>query len=301
MNKKTKAHLALLSANIIYAASFTIAKQVTPEYIKPFGFVLIRAVGAAILFWVLAWLTTKEKTVRKDFPKLIVLAMFGVTINQMLFIKGLSITTPIDAAIMMVTTPILVLIIASIIIKERITLLKLAGIVIGFSGAANLMLDGSNLNIKSGNLLGDLFVFINALSWGTYIVLVKPFMKKYKTVTILKWTFLFGAVLVFPFGINELAEINWETMPSKILISASFIVFATTFLAYLLNIYSLNELSPSVVSAYIYLQPLLATAIALAFGKDQLSVSKIVSAVLIFAGVYLVSIPVKKESIIETN
>lgn len=296
MNKKFGAHLALFAAQVIYATSFIIAKLVMPEYIKPFGFVLLRAVGAAVLFWVVSVFIAREKTENKDMPKLFLFSICGVVINQMLFLKGLSMTTPINAAIMMVTSPILVVIVASFIIKERITLLKITGIALGFAGAAGLMLEGgAGFNLASENMLGDLYVFINALSWGMYIVLVKPLMQKYKTVTVLKWTFLFGSLLVFPFGINELTEVNWEAMPFQIVMYASFIVVGTTFLAYLLNVYALNELSPSIVSAYIYLQPLLTALIALSFGQDQLSISKIVCALFIFAGVYLVSIPVKKE------
>jgi drug/metabolite transporter (DMT)-like permease len=241
------------------------------------------------LFWLLGFFVVKEKTDRKDIPKFALLAVFGVIINQLLFIKGLSLTSPISAAIMMITTPILVLLIAGLLIRERITRTKLSGVFIGFAGAAMLMVTSRHSAVRSDNAFGDILIFINALSWGTYLVLVKPFMKKYHTITILRWIFLFGLVVIFPIGYKDLSEVKWELFTTDIWLYTAFIVIGTTFLAYLLNVYALKELSPSVVSAYIYLQPFLAAAIALAVGSDKPDWMKVVSAALIFTGVYLVS------------
>jgi len=255
--------------------------------------VILRVVGAVILFW-LSSLIINEKVERKDFGRLILLAIFGVAINQTLFLKGLHLTSSIDAAIMMVTTPILVLIIAAIAIKEKISFLKFSGIVIGFSGAVFLALQGINTSDSDSSFIGDLYVFINALSWGTYLVLVKPLMKKYHTITILKWTFLFGLPLVLPFGIADAVNFNWENLETKIILFALFVIVFTTFVAYLLNTYALKELSPSIAGAYIYMQPLLTALIAIyIFHKADLSWQKIISALMIFAGVYIVSMQKK--------
>jgi len=294
MNRTLRAHLALLAANLIYAASFTIAKQVTDGPIHPFGLVVLRASGAVTLFWLTSFLFVKEKAERKDIPRFALLAIVGVAINQLLFLKGLSLTSPISAAIMMITTPILVLIIAAIVLRERITALRVMGILVGFAGAIMLMLGKTHASGKTDNSFGDLFVFINALSWGTYLVLVKPLVKKYHTVTILKWVFLFGLIIVFPFGISEFREVNWHGMTQTDWFNTLFVVIGTTFVAYLLNTYALKELSPSVVSTYIYLQPLLAAAIALYAGSDHVDLLKACSALMIFAGVYIVSKPQKK-------
>ncbi len=289
MNKTAKAHIALLTANIIYAASFPIAKTAM-EYVGDSSFVMFRVIGAVMLFWLSASLFVREKTEKKDFPRLMLLAIFGVALNQSLFLKGLHLTSPINAAIMMVTSPILVLIIASIIIKDKITMRKLAGILIGFSGAVFLAWSNLSGNNKESSFLGDLFVFINALSWGLYLVLVKPLMQKYHTVTILKWTFLFGLPLVMPAGIMDLDNTHWAEVPAHIYWYMAAVVVLTTFVAYLLNTYALKELSASVVSAYIYLQPVLTAIIAiLIFQNDTLTWEKAGSALMIFAGVYLVS------------
>ncbi len=294
MNNNLKAHIAILSANIIYAANFPIAKEVM-HYIPPLGLVLMRSIGATLLFWIAGIAFVNEKIEKKDLWRLLLLAPLGVVINQMLFLKGLHLTSPINAAIMMITTPILVLIIASIFIKDKITLLKTAGIIIGFAGAAFLVYQNLSGDTKDSTLLGDLCVFINAISWGTFLVLVKPLMQKYHTVTVLKWCFLFGYPLVLPFGFEELSEVNWQNIPSEIYWFLIVVIVLTTFIAYLFNIYALRELSPSVVSAYIYLQPLLTALITIfIFKNDSLTWEKIISALLVFAGVYLVSINKKK-------
>ena len=235
-----------------------------------------------------------EKIEKKDFPRLILLGLFGVAINQSLFLKGLHLTSPINAAIMMITTPILVLIIASILLKDKITLFKFSGIVIGFSGAVFLVFQNLTGITKDSSILGDLFVFINAMSWGTYLVLVKPLMKKYHTITILKWAFLFGLPMVIPFTVSDLVAVEWNFLSGRIIYFIAFVVLFTTFVAYLLNTYALKALSPPVVSAYIYLQPLFTALITIyIFGNEDLTWGKVVSALLIFAGVYLVSIQKK--------
>jgi drug/metabolite transporter (DMT)-like permease len=288
MSKTLLAHLALIAAMCIYALSFSLVKEVSPSHIAPLGFVLMRIVGAAPLFW-LSRFIIRERVENRDLPKLFLLSVFGVALNQSLFMTGLSRTAPISAAIIMITSPLLVLIISNIILRERITLTRLSGILLGLGGAAVLILTGGSSGAREDDALGDLFIFINALSWGTYLVLVKPLMSKYHTVTILSWVFLFGGILVFPFGISQLAAVDWASFTSRHWFDVLFVVFGITFVAYLLNTYALSALSPSVVSAYIYLQPLLAAAIALWLGKDELSWQKLVSAFLIFTGVWLAS------------
>jgi len=288
MSKSFKAHLALFLAQVLYAASFPIAKIVM-ETVPYDALVVLRVFGAVVLFWTSS-LFINEKVERKDFFRLFLLGIFGVAVNQSLFLKGLHLTSPIDAAIMMITTPILVLIIASLIIKEKITMLKFSGIIIGFSGAAFLVYMNLSGVHKESSFLGDLFVFINAISWGTYLVLVKPLMKKYHTVTILKWTFLFALPMILPFGISDAMNVDWSSLSMQLFLFIGYVVVFTTFVAYLLNTLALKELSPPIVSAYIYFQPLLTALITIfIFRNDTLTWEKGTSALLIFIGVYLVS------------
>jgi drug/metabolite transporter (DMT)-like permease len=273
---------------IIYAAGFSIIKEVTPEFISPAGFVAVRVLGATPLLW-LTGLFIREKVEKSDLKKIAVLSLFGVSINQSLFIKGMALTSPISGAIIMITSPLLVLIIGNIVLKEKFTWQRVSGVLIGLAGAALLILTGTLSHGKEDNALGDLFIFINALSWGTFLVLVKPLMAKYNTITVLKWVFLFGLPILVPLGWTGLFEAQWESFDGTTWFNIAFVVIGVTFIAYLLNVFSLKVLSPTVVSAYIYLQPLFAAMIALYLGKDELSWQKIVSALLIFVGVMLAS------------
>ena len=298
MNKVIQAHLALLIVNIIYSANYSIAKEVMPAYVQPFAFVVMRVGGALVLFWMVSSLYIKEKVDRKDLPRIALLAICGVAVNQLLFLKGLSLTSPINASIIMVSNPIVVLLIAAMVLKEKISFSKIAGITLGIAGALLLLLFNKTFSFGSETISGDIMVLINSMSWAFYIILVKPLLQKYNTFTIVKWTFLFGFFYVLPFGFNEFKQVEWSTLPSNILWDILFVVVATTFFAYVLNTYALRALSPSAVSIYIYLQPLLATLIAIYYyHNDELDMRKIISGVLIIIGVYLVSRPFKKMEI----
>lgn len=288
MNRTLLAHLTLLSSMIIYAAGFTIIKLVTPDHITPAGFVAIRVLGATPLLW-LSGLFIREKIETSDLKKLALLSLFGVTINQSLFIKGMALTSAISGAIIMITSPLLVLFIGNIVLKEKFTWNRVTGILIGLGGAMLLILTSGMSNGNEDNALGDLYIFINALSWGTFLVFVKPLMQKYNTITVLKWIFLFGLPILVPLGWNGMMEAQWGSFNGETWFNIGFVVIGVTFIAYLLNVYSLKVLSPAVVSAYIYLQPVFAAIIAVSSGHDSLSWQKIVSALLIFAGVMLAS------------
>jgi drug/metabolite transporter (DMT)-like permease len=297
MSKKTIAHLSLFSANLIYAINYTVAKTVMPQYVEPLGFIFMRVVGATLLFWLCYSLFAFEKIERKDMLRLMLCGLFGVAINQMLFFEGLNLTTPINASVIMVTNPILVLIISAFLISEKVTIRKLSGIVLGAIGAISLFTEGGNLSLlNSSQSLGNLLVLINACSYGVYLVIVKPLMAKYQTMTVISWVFFFGLIFVIPFGFGEFSQIEWSTMPTNIIYAIIFVVVGTTFLAYLFNIIGLRTLSPTTVSTYIYLQPILASIIAISFNSDQLDANKIISSLIIFAGVYLVSVERKTKN-----
>lgn len=289
------AHLAIFGANLIYGINYSVAKELMPDYITPFAFIFCRVIGALFLFILLEFIfRNKEKVERRDFWRLAICGLFGVASNQLMFFYGLNLTSPINAAIIMTSNPILVMIFAAIIIKEKITVTKVGGVFLGLAGAAALILHGKNLSVENDGLIGDLFIFLNASSYALYLVLVKPLMSKYKPITVIKWVFFFGAFYVFPFGFGEFTEVDWNNFSKNIWIAFAFVIIGTTFLAYLFNIYGLKRLNPTTVSSYIYSQPLIATGIALIFHEGKLDAVKIVAALLIFTGVYLVSIRKKK-------
>ena len=288
----SKRNLALIGAtlvSIIYGLTFTIAKDVMPEFIQPFGFILLRVGGSVILFWMVSFLGPKEKIARSDFPRIAAAALFGVAINMLTFFKGLSYTSPISASVIMVTTPIIVLVLSALLMKERMLKRKVAGIILGLIGTAFLILYGKSIGSATNASLGNFLVFINAVSYGFYLIIVKKLMDKYNAFTFVKWIYLFGFIMVLPFGWSEFQEINWQLLPVGIYWKIGFIIVFSTFFTYLLNLLSMRELKPTTVAVFIYLQPLFATVFAISLGKDTLNWVKLIAALLIFAGVYLVT------------
>ena len=285
---------------LIYAANYTIAKPVmsgeTP-FVRPFGFIMMRVLAATALIWISHLLFVREKVERKDILRLALCGVFGVAGNQLTFFYGLNLTTPINAALIMLTTPILVLILSMIVFREKLTGKKGVGILFGLLGATMLVLNNSSdIPDAPDPGLGNIFVGINASFYACYLVLVKPMMDKYSAFTTLKWVFFFGTIYVIPFGYNQMLEINWTTMPSHIFWSIAFVLFFVTFLTYVMNGAALAVVKPTVSSTYIYLQPLLASVIAVSAGKDNLTLAMLFSAALIFVGVYLVSLKSDNEN-----
>ena len=295
MSKTTLAHISLFLANFIYAINYTFAKDVMPDFIQPSGFILLRVTGAVTLFSLIYLLFVKEKVDRKDIIRLAICGIFGVAINQLFFFKGLNITTPINAAIIMTSNPVLVIIMSAVILHEKLNIRKGIGIALGLIGASALILNGGNLSGNTDFMLGNTFVFINAISYGLYLVLVKPLMQKYHPITVMFYVFSFGFLYVLPFGYSELLAVEWSSFPPKIMWEVTFVVVCTTVVAYLLNSSALKQLNPSTVSIYIYTQPVLATLFAIFRNSDTLDEMKIISASIIFIGVYLVSVSPLKD------
>jgi drug/metabolite transporter (DMT)-like permease len=293
----SKRNLALISAtfvSIIYGLTFTIAKDVMPRYVGPYGLILLRVGGAVILFW-LIWIiiilikpSSKEKIGFTDFPRIFAAAFFGVAFNMLTFFKGLSLTSPISASVIMVTTPMIVLVLSAIIIKERMQKAKVFGIILGLIGTGFLILYGKSIG-ETNSGFGNFLIFVNAISYGFYLIIVKKLMDKYNTFTFVKWIYTFGFLMVLPFGYSEFDAVNWSLVPNIIFWEIGFILFFSTFLNYLLNLLSMKELKPTTVAVFIYLQPVFATIVAVSLGKDELNFVKIGSAILIFIGVYLVT------------
>lgn len=294
MSKRNWALLAGTIVSIIYGVTFTIAKDVMPKYIEPFGFILIRVGGSMLLFWMITPFFSNEKIAKQDFLRIIAAAFFGVALNMLTFFKGLSYTSPIMGAVLMVTTPMIVLVLSAILVKERIQNIKIYGLILGLIGTVFLILYGKSVIHASNATLGNILVFINAVSYGFYLILVKKLMDKYNAFAFVKWIYTFGFLMVLPFGWDEFQAVDFSNIPIAIFWKIGFIVVFSTFFTYLLNLVSMRELKPTTVAVFIYLQPLFATVFAMSLGKDELTLVKIVSAVLIFTGVYLVTKKTKK-------
>lgn len=290
MNKRILALIAVSIATIIYGVTFTVAKEVMPNYVNAFGFILLRVLGAVIVFWIIGLFIKAKPIEKEDYKKIVVASFFGVGLNMLTFFKGLSYTSPISASVMMVTAPILVLIFSSILIKEKILPKKIIGIIIGLIGAVVLIVYGNSSKGNSENMmLGNFLVFVNAASYGMYLVVAKKLIAKYHPIVFVKWLYLFGLAFVIPFGFSEFMAIKWSVMPTSIYLKIGFIIIFTTCVTYLFNLYGLSKLKPTTVSVFIYLQPVIATLYALLVGSDSLNIVKIIATLLIFSGVYLVS------------
>ncbi len=283
------AHLAVLGANIIFGLNYVIAKGIMPHWMEPRAIIFLRVTGATAAFWLVEMLTEREKVAHRDLKRMFVAAFFGVALNQIMFFEGLNLTTPINASIIMVGTPILVLVMSRFVIGDKISGRKLMGIILGFSGAAFLILRNGHLTLSSNTTLGNLLVLINAASYGLFLVMVKPLMSKYKPLTVMKWVFTFGLIFVIPVSIGEVVRTNFSVIPLNIWFSIMYVVIFTTIFAYFLNNYSLQRISPSANSSYIYLQPILATLVAIFADKDKLTMTEVIASLLIFTGVYFVN------------
>jgi drug/metabolite transporter (DMT)-like permease len=289
MRAETKAHLALLGANLFYGISYTAAKAVMPSLIQPSAFILIRVSLAALLFWSsIIWTKRTGSTIRKkDIPMLVLGGLFGVAMNQLLFFEGLSRTLPIHASILMMCTPLFIWGLSCFLGKENLNLIKIIGLSLGVSGAILLMSSNQTLAITGATWLGDLLVLLNAISYAIYLILIKPLMSRYRPVVVIRWVFLFGWLFVLPFGWNDFQTIDWSLFTAVDYTIVVFIVVCVTFLSYLWNVYALRHVSPSTAGVYIYLQPVFAAVVSMSIAGEKMTIQKLLAALLVFTGVYL--------------
>ncbi len=284
------AHLALLAANIIYGLNYNIAKILMPDYISPLGLVALRAIVATILFWVFSVFFPREKVAPKDILYLLMFFLFGVFFNQVFFLLGLNKTSPINASLIMLINPVFAIILGALILKETLSARRIFGVIMGMAGTAFLILGRGKINISEGSFMGDLLIFLTAASWALFLVMIKKMTDKYKSYTVMKWVFLFGLFPNITIGFNQLSDVDFLTLPTIIILALLYVTVFTTFIGYNLNILGLRHLSPTVVSTYVYIQPVIAVTVAIILKQDSLNLQKIISALLVFSGVYLVSV-----------
>ena len=263
MNKRILSHAGLLGANLIYGVNYSVSKWIMPDFINPFALSVIRVLGGVVSFWLISMFFVNEHIERKDFIRLLLCGMFGVAFNQVMFLVGLNYTTPIDASIIMTLNPIVVLIAAYFIINESISWLRIVGIIVGGAGAILLISSGGELSFSSDKFIGNLLMVGNTSSYAIYLVMVKPLMKKYNPITVMKWVFLFGSFIIVPIGFNEFVNVDYSVFTSNAWLALAYIVLFTTVLAYLLNVFALKWVSPTLASSYIYSQPVIAGIVSL--------------------------------------
>lgn len=291
MTRNAKAHAAVLSANFIFGTNYALVKYIAPGYLHPFALNVVRILVSLSLFWILfLFKPAVVKIQRKHIPRFLLCALTGVVINQIFFITGVSLTTPIHSSLLSLATPIFITLIAAWLLKEGFTLLKFFGLVLGIGGAAILVLLKDSSHAGNNILLGDLMVLINAVSYAFYLVLVRPLMKTYTGIQVLRWIFTFGAIVILPFGMGKFLTTDWQAFHLTQWLALAFVGIGATFLAYLFNVYGISVIGASSVGAYIYTQPVFAAVIAIIFAGEHFSLVKLIAAVLIFTGVYLANL-----------
>jgi len=296
MSEKIKAHAALFFSGLIFGVNYWIAKDLMPEPLLPRQIIFIRIFFAAILFWFLSFSIKKEKVQPRHLLLIALSSTLGVAVNQIFFFEGLNLTTPVDAAILHSTSPIMVLIFAALIISERILPANLLGVLIGAAGAVLLIISGKGVEVFRGNMLGNLFIVLNISAYAMYLVLIKPMMRQYHPFTVMKWVFIFGFIAIAPFTTHTMFELSHQVLTTKTMLSLTYIVLGTTMLAYLLTIYGLKYLKASIAGYYIYLQPLLAGMIGVIWFSEVITIQKMLAAILIFTGVYFVNLKANRRT-----
>lgn len=283
------AHISLLVLNFLYALSYFVVKSVSPEHLHPNTFVMVRVIGATILFWLLGLFVGKQKLDIKDLLTLAFASIFGVIINQLSFFNGLVYTSPTSTAIIMTCTPLIALPMSLVMLGEKITRNKVLGVVLGFSGALYMILQDQRSDYAENPLVGNLLILLNATAFTFFLVYIKSLKKKYHLVTLLKWVFLFGAFGLIPFSLGGALEQDWS-LSQSVIQSILYVILGITFLTFLLNMFALKHLSPNVVTAYIFLQPAITAVLSFFILGTSIGILEIVATGTIFVGVYFTSL-----------
>jgi len=290
-----KAHFALLLVNVLYGASHILAKGVMPDHLSPSVFILLRVVGAVVLFWSILYFSKIKKIDKKDLLRFVFCGFFGVALNQLCFFHGLNLSSSINSGIIMTLNPIVVVLLSFLFLKEKLSFYRVAGVLLGATGACLLTLDGFGVN--SASAFGDLLLLVNCTSYAFYLVLAKPLMRKYAPLTVITYVFSFGMifVLLYPSTLVELSNTQFSNIPFDAWLKIIYIIVGVTFLTYLLTLYGLKFLSASTSSSYIYTQPIMVIIFAYLFAyigfsddyTDSITIQKMFYMLLIFIGVYL--------------
>lgn len=282
-------HIALLVANVIFGLNTTISRTLMPEILSPYSLTFFRLSGAMLLFWTASLFIKSEYVPPKDILKLFFASLFALVFNQLPYFVGLSITSPIDASIVVSTLPILTMILAAIVIKEPITTMKAVGVFVGASGAIILVYSSHAPKAGESNFWGNMIVMGAVVSFAIYLTVFKKLISRYSPITIMKWMFLFATISSYPFCHKALAQIEYSTFSTSVILRIAYVVVLSTFFTYLLIAVGQKVLRPTTFSMYNYLQPIVASITAVIIGIDTFGAEKALATVLVFAGVYIVT------------
>lgn len=293
-SERLRAHLAIIGANILFALNYSYSKSVI-GVMSPDALILSRIASAAVVFTILGLTVFRQRVAWRDLLLLCLASMLGIGGNQYIFLHGLEFTSPVDASILATLGPVLVLLISAVMGRDRITLLKSIGISVGASGALTVVLYGGMSGFGSGHLTGNLLIFCSVISYACYLIVVKQLMAKYSPFVIMAWVFGLSAVVMVPFLADDVMAVDWRSLDGGSIGSFVFVIVGATWLAYIFVASSLKKLSPTTASIYSYSQPVIASLLSIARGQDEFSWVKIVAALLVFAGVYIVTLSYKQK------
>ena len=289
MNKNLQGHLLALSANVLWGLMAPIGKSALSEF-TPLSVTTFRMVGAAVCFWILSFCCKQKHVNHRDLLKLFFAALFALVFNQGVYIFGLSLTSPIDASIVTTTLPIVTMIIAAIYLKEPVTGKKVLGIFAGAMGALILIASSQNASGgANGSIWGDILCLMAQISFSIYLTVFKGLSQRYSPITLNKWMFVYASMCYIPFSYHDIAAIQWDNVPLEAILQVSYVVIGGTFLAYICLMGAQKQLRPTVVSMYNYMQPTVASIVAIALGMAAFNVQKGIAVVLVFLGVYFVT------------
>lgn len=296
MNPKLKGSIFILFANVCFALNTSVSRMIIPDNMPPFGLSQLRITFACLAFFVLGFIVKNKgpKFTLKNHLRLLICGLLGTAINQLSFLGGLSMTSPVDASLICTCTPILTMIFASFIIKEPISLKKAGGVIVGMAGAVIIMYSSANPTNsgQTGTLSGDMLVGVSCIVYALYLVLVQPIMKTHSSIHVMQWVFFYGGIAILPFCYDDVKFIGMMSengLPTQAVMGElAFALVIGTFIPYLLVSFALKLLRPTTVSMYNYLQPVITSIMAISIGQDIFTWSKPFAALLIFIGVYLV-------------
>lgn len=291
MKQSYAGHIAIIAVNLIFGFNTPITKSVLDSQyaISPLALTFMRFVGAALVFWLAAFMFKAPKASKKDILIMIIASLLGISLNQMCFVVGLSSTSPVDASIVVTLTPVLTMIAAAIFLREPITFLKVLGVMIGCSGALLLILTSANQSSVAGSWSGNLFCLLSCIAYALYLTLFKKLIQRNHPLTLMKWMFLFGSFMVFPVCYKPLSQVPFAALPASLWLKIAYVILAATFVTYLLIPIGQVRLRPTVLSMYNYLQPIVTTLVAVLMGMGTFGWHKALAAGLVFLGVYVVT------------
>ena len=279
----------MLGAEVMWGLMAPVSKLVLASAVTPLLLTDCRILGTAGLFWLTSAFTKREYVSTKDLLLLFFASLLGIVFNQGSFIFGLSLTSPINASIITTSSPILTLIIAAFYLHEPVSGKKLAGVFLGATGALVLILSGQQNDNGNGNLWGDLLCLFAQLSFSLYLVLYKELTARYSPITLMKWMFTYSSVCLIPFSYHEILSADWPSLNKSVIVGLAAVVFCVTFVSYLLIPLGQRYLRPTVTSMYNYIQPIVASIVAIYWGMDNFNMLKVIAVILVFTGVFFVT------------